>query len=39
MLNRFHPRLAAAALVLALGACATPEPAPVEIRQGVIDLV
>jgi len=39
MLNRFHPRLAAAALVLALGACATPEPAPVEIRQGVIEQI
>jgi len=39
MLNRLCPRLAGAALALTLAACATPEPAPVEIRQGVIEQI
>ena len=39
MLNRLCSRLAAAALVAVLAACATPEPAPVEIRQGVIEQI
>ncbi len=39
MLNRLSSRLAAATLALVLGACATPEPAPVEIRQGVIEQI
>ncbi len=39
MLNRILSRATAAALVLALAACATPEPAPLEIRQGVIEQI
>jgi outer membrane lipoprotein SlyB len=39
MLNRILSRVTAAALVLVLAACATPEPAPVEIRQGVIEQI
>ncbi len=39
MLNRFCARLVAATLVLTLAACATPEPAPVEIRQGTIEQI
>ena len=39
MLNRLSPRLAAAALALMIAACATPEPSPVEIRQGVIEQI
>lgn len=39
MLNRILSRATAAALVLTLAACATPEPAPVEIRQGVIEQI
>jgi outer membrane lipoprotein SlyB len=39
MLNRLSSRLAAAALALVLAACATPEPAPVEIRQGTIEQI
>ncbi len=39
MLNRTYARLVAATLVLVLAACATPEPAPVEIRQGTIEQI
>ena len=39
MQNRICSRLAAAALALTLGACATPEPVPVEIRQGTIEQI
>ena len=39
MLNRLFPRLVAALLAVALAACATPEPVPVEIRQGVIEQI
>lgn len=39
MLNRLCSRLAAAALVLVLAACQTTAPAPVEIRQGVIEQI
>jgi len=39
MLNRLYSRFAAAMLVLALAACATPEPVPLEIRQGVIEQI
>lgn len=39
MQNRLAPRLMAFTLALSLAACATPEPAPVEIRQGVIEQI
>ncbi len=39
MLNRTYARLVAATLVLVLAACATPEPVPVEIRQGTIEQI
>jgi outer membrane lipoprotein SlyB len=39
MLNRLYSGLVAATLAFTLAACATPEPAPVEIRQGVIEQI
>jgi outer membrane lipoprotein SlyB len=39
MLNRLCSRFAAAALLVVLAACATPQPAPVEIRRGTIEQI
>ena len=39
MSTRLISRLMAVTLALAMAACATPEPAPVEIRQGVIEQI
>jgi len=39
MLNRLCSRFAAAALLVVLAACATPQPTPVEIRRGTIEQI
>ena len=39
MSTRLISRLIAVTLALVMAACATPEPAPVEIRQGVIEQI
>jgi len=39
MLNRAYSRAVAATLALVLVACATPQPAPVEIRRGTIEQI